>query len=51
MSYSMLALVNNSKEALLNLETFIDLANRTFSTFFKHFVSNNVSSTYRGSAY
>ncbi|KAI5198770.1 hypothetical protein E4T39_06562 [Aureobasidium subglaciale] len=51
MTYSMLALANNSKEALLNTDTFIDLANRTFGVFFKHFVSDNVTSEFGGRAY
>jgi hypothetical protein len=43
MSYAMLALANNSKETLLNLETYVGLADKTFGTFFKHFVSVNAS--------
>ncbi|KAI5270517.1 hypothetical protein E4T47_06112 [Aureobasidium subglaciale] len=51
MTYSMLSLANNSKEALLDSDTFIDLANRTLGVFFKHFVSDNVTSEFGGRAY
>lgn len=51
MTYSMLALANNSKEALLNPDTVIALANQTFGVFFKHFVSGNVTSAFGGNAY
>ncbi|KAI5242082.1 hypothetical protein E4T42_07802 [Aureobasidium subglaciale] len=51
MIYSMLALANNSKEALLDAETFIFLANRTFGVFSKQFVSDNVTSEHGGSVY
>ncbi|KAI5274808.1 hypothetical protein E4T47_02330 [Aureobasidium subglaciale] len=49
MSYSMLALANNSKEALLDPKTLIELANQTFGIFFKHFASEEVNSTAGGS--
>lgn len=39
MSFAMLALANNSKEALLDPQTFMNLANTTFGTFFKHYAS------------
>ncbi|KAI5235982.1 hypothetical protein E4T42_09575 [Aureobasidium subglaciale] len=48
MSYSMLALANNSKEALLDPKTLIELANQTFGMFFKHFASEEVNSTAGG---
>lgn len=51
MTYSMLALANNSKHALLDTDNFISLANQTFGTFFKHFVSDHVSSEAGGGAY
>ncbi|KAK6002785.1 hypothetical protein QM012_001535 [Aureobasidium pullulans] len=51
MTYSMLALANNSKNALLDADTFMGLANQTFGTFFKHFVSDHVTSDSGGGAY
>ncbi|THY59440.1 hypothetical protein D6C99_01914 [Aureobasidium pullulans] len=50
-SYSMLALANNSKEALLDPETYRRLADLTFGTFFKHFASENVTTSAGGNAY
>ena len=51
MTYSMLALVNNSKQALLDPEIFMNIANQTFGIFFKHFVSDHVTSDSGGGAY
>lgn len=51
MSYAMLSLANNSKEALLDPDVYMRLANLTFGVFFKHFISENVSSALGGSAY
>ncbi|KAI5203569.1 hypothetical protein E4T39_04140 [Aureobasidium subglaciale] len=48
MSYSMLAMANNSKEALLDSDTLTKLANQTFGIFFKHFASEEVNSTAGG---
>lgn len=47
----MLAMANNSKEALLDPTTLMDFANKTFGVFFKHFVSEEVNSTAGGRAY
>ena len=47
MNYAMLALANNSKEALLDFDTYVQLANKTFGIFFKHFVSHNDSNAYQ----
>lgn len=43
MTYSMYTLANKDPEALLDLATFKILAEKTFSTFFQHYVSSNVS--------
>jgi hypothetical protein len=51
MSYSMLALANNDKEALLDPKTFVETANTVFGIFFKHYVSNNVTMAEGGPAY
>jgi hypothetical protein len=51
MTYSMLALANNSKHALLDAEKFMEIANQTFGIFFKHFVSDNVTDASGGGAY
>lgn len=51
MSYAMLALANNSKDALLDTNTLIEFANTTFGAFFKHFVSENVTTAFGGQAY
>jgi hypothetical protein len=51
MTYSMLALANNSKHALLDAETFMESANQTFGIFFKHFVSDHITSDSGGGAY
>lgn len=39
----MLSLVDNDPKALLDVETLTAAANKTFGTFFQHFVSSNVS--------
>lgn len=51
MSYSMLALVNNSKEALFDFPTYAKHANTVVGTFFKHFASLNVTSERGGNAF
>ncbi|KAI4723658.1 hypothetical protein E4T48_00056 [Aureobasidium sp. EXF-10727] len=51
MSYSMLQLANNSKEVLLDTDTLISLANKTFGVFFKHFASENVTTSLGGNVY
>lgn len=51
MSYSMLQMANNTKEALLDTDTLISLANRTFGVFFKHFASENITSSLGGNIY
>lgn len=51
MTYSMLALANNSKQALLDADKFMDIANQTFGIFFKHFASDHVTTNAGGSAY
>jgi hypothetical protein len=51
MTYSMLALVNNSKHALLDAGKFMDVANQTFGIFFKHFASDHVAIDSGGGAY
>jgi hypothetical protein len=43
MSYSMLALADDDKQALLDPNTYIEKANIAFGTFFKHYVSGNVT--------
>lgn len=43
MSYSALALQNNDVEALLDPDTLFKTSNRVFSTFFQHFVADNVT--------
>lgn len=43
MSYAMLALANGNVSALLNPDLMISTAQTTFSTFFQHFASNNIS--------
>lgn len=43
MTYAMYARANRDPLALLNAGTLADLASETFSVFFQHFASNNVS--------
>ncbi|KAK0610239.1 hypothetical protein DIS24_g12137 [Lasiodiplodia hormozganensis] len=45
MTYSMYSMVDKDPKALLNATIMADLANKTFSTFFQHFVSTNRSET------
>ncbi|KAH0174627.1 hypothetical protein KCU67_g657, partial [Aureobasidium melanogenum] len=51
MSYCMLQLAKGDKAALLDHGRLISLANETFSVFFKHFASSNVSDTLGGQAF
>lgn len=51
MSYSMLQLVNNNQQALLDPQTLMDTANYTFGIFFKHFACFNVSEQLGGYVY
>lgn len=51
MTYSMYILANKDPEALLDASTLKSLANKTFSTFFQHFVSSNFSIETGGWAY
>jgi hypothetical protein len=51
MSYSMLQLANNNKQALLDPQTLMDTANQTFGIFFKHFACFNVSEKLGGYVY
>ncbi|KAJ5751747.1 hypothetical protein N7520_008664 [Penicillium odoratum] len=51
MTYSMYTMAGKDPSALLNVETFTTLAQKTFTTFFQHYVSNNVSLTSGGWAY
>lgn len=51
MSYAMYSMVNKDAKALLDMETFTTLAQKTFTIFFQHFVSNDVSLETGGWAY
>ena len=51
MTYSMYTLANKDPEALLNYTTLVEHADRTFQTFFQHFVINGLSLTEGGLAY
>lgn len=51
MTYSMYNLVNKDPTALLNATTLATMTEKTFQTFFQHFVSSNVSITEGGRAY
>ncbi|KAB2569130.1 hypothetical protein DBV05_g12201 [Lasiodiplodia theobromae] len=51
MTYSMYILANKDPEALLDASTLERLANKTFATFFQHFVSSNFSIETGGWAY
>jgi hypothetical protein len=51
MSFAMLALANNSKEALLDPETYMELASTTFGVFFKHYAAENITRLYGGHIY
>ncbi|KAF1939981.1 hypothetical protein EJ02DRAFT_504445 [Clathrospora elynae] len=43
MTNSMYALFDKNAEALLDYKTLVDMANRTFQTFFQHFVNSGLS--------
>ncbi|KAF7718401.1 Uncharacterized protein PECH_008383 [Penicillium ucsense] len=51
MSYSMYSMANKDPQALLDPKTFVRLAQKSFTTFFQHFVSNNISMANGGWAY
>jgi len=51
MTYSMFTLADKNPEALLNFTTLAAHADRTFQTFFQHFVNNGLSLTKGGYAY
>ncbi|XP_014553958.1 hypothetical protein COCVIDRAFT_40092 [Bipolaris victoriae FI3] len=51
MSYSMYNLVNRDPSALLDYDTLVTYAGRTFETFFQHFVTNGLSLETGGLAY
>lgn len=51
MSYAMYSMVNKDAKALLDMNTFTTLAQKTFTTFFQHFVSNDISLETGGWAY
>ncbi|KAJ5986192.1 hypothetical protein N7451_010557 [Penicillium sp. IBT 35674x] len=51
MTYSMYSMAGKDPSALLNGDTYSALAQKTFTTFFQHFVSNNVSLSTGGWAY
>ncbi|KAI1362078.1 hypothetical protein F5Y08DRAFT_355579 [Xylaria arbuscula] len=51
MSYAMLSLANNNHSALLDAEVLRSAAQKTFSTFFQHYVNNNVSLASGGYVY
>ncbi|KAJ5552258.1 hypothetical protein N7494_001636 [Penicillium frequentans] len=51
MTYAMYTMAGKDPTALLDPETFTQLAEKTYTTFFQHFVSNNVSMETGGWAY
>ncbi|EAW15029.1 DUF3433 domain-containing protein [Aspergillus clavatus NRRL 1] len=51
MTYAMFSMARQDPSALLDIDTFQSMAQKTFSTFFQHFVSNNVSMITGGWAY
>ena len=51
MTYSMYSMAGKDPTALLDTELFTKLAQKTFTTFFQHFVSNNISFETGGWAY
>ena len=51
MTYSMYSLTNKEPRALLDYAVLVDTADRTFQTFFQHFVRSGMSLTTGGSAY
>ena len=51
MTYAMYAMAHKNPTALLDPETFNKLAQKTFTTFFQHYVSNSISTQTGGWAY
>ncbi|KAI4864223.1 hypothetical protein F4820DRAFT_458947 [Hypoxylon rubiginosum] len=51
LTYSMLSLVENDHQALLDVETLKRTTQQTFATLFQHFVNNNVTPKNGGYAY
>lgn len=51
MTYSMFTMAGKDPKALLDPDTFLRLAQKTYTTFFQHYVSNNVSMQTGGWAY
>ncbi|CAO2652775.1 Nn.00g021860.m01.CDS01 [Neocucurbitaria sp. VM-36] len=51
MTYSMYALAGKNPEALLDYDILVSHANRTFQTFFQHFINNGLSITEGGLTY
>ncbi|KAI0409293.1 hypothetical protein F4802DRAFT_243535 [Xylaria palmicola] len=51
MTYAMLSLANNNHSALLDGEVLKETAQKTFATFFQHFVNNKISMTSGGYLY
>lgn len=51
MTYAMYSMAGKDPKALLDPDTFARLAQKTYTTFFQHFVSNNVSLETSGWAY
>ncbi|KAI0104001.1 hypothetical protein GGR51DRAFT_523142 [Nemania sp. FL0031] len=51
MTYAMLSLANNNHSALLDGEVLKETAQKTFTTFFQHFVNNRISMTSGGYLY
>ncbi|KAG9961899.1 hypothetical protein KCU61_g5130, partial [Aureobasidium melanogenum] len=51
MSFAMLELANNTKEALLEPQTYMELASTAFGVFFKHYASENITRLSGGHIY
>jgi hypothetical protein len=51
MTYTMLKMVNDDHDALLDSKTLHETASKAFSTFFQHFVHHNLSMSEGGMAY
>lgn len=51
MTYAMYSMANKDLAALLDMDTFTTLTEKTYMTFFQHFVSNNISLETGGWAY
>lgn len=51
MTYAMYSMAHKDPKALLNPDTFVKLAQKTFTTFFQHFVGSNISMYTGGWAY